>query len=143
MSSEGKCACGEVHYKFDGEPINTVFCYCIECQLHTGSDKFFGVWVANNKFKITKGVPGTYTRIGDSGKKVNYRFCKNCATNLYTEVTFANIVSIAATTLINSDALKPNMVIYTSSAPPWAVFPEGVPRFDKSPPIEMLREQLD
>ncbi|MFT5549442.1 MAG: hypothetical protein ACI9CO_001369 [Candidatus Azotimanducaceae bacterium] len=137
--SRGKCACGKVEFQYEGQAINAVFCYCSECQLHTGSDKFFGVRVANDKFKLTKGSPEKYTRIGDSHKNVNYCFCKHCGTNLFSEVTFADIVSTSASTLINNDELKPNMVIYTSSAPSWAVFPKGVPRFDKNPPIEALQ----
>ena len=134
ICNNGKCACGKIQYEFEGAPINTAFCYCHECQLHTGSDKYFGVWVANDNFRLKNGKPGIFTRIGDSGKSVNHHFCKDCGTNLYIEVTVANIISIAASTIINSDELKPNIAIYTTSAPPWAVFPEGVPRFEKLPP---------
>lgn len=70
----------------------------------------------------------------DKPIKTAFCYCKDCGTNLYIEVRVANIISIATGTLINSTELKPNIVIYTSSAPSWAVFPEGVPRFEKLPP---------
>lgn len=133
-SSEGQCACGKVQFQFEGAPLNTAFCYCKECQQHSGTDKYFGVWVANNQFKLMQGEPALFTRVGDSGKNVNHYFCKDCGTNLYIEVTVADMVSIAAGTLANNDHLSPNIVIYAASAPSWAVFPEGVPRFDKLPP---------
>ena len=41
----GRCDCGSIEYEFQDDPINTVFCYCKTCQLHTNSDKWFGVWV--------------------------------------------------------------------------------------------------
>ncbi len=129
----GKCACGNIEYCFEGDPINTAFCYCSECQKHTGSDKWFGVWVPVEKFEFTKGCPSIYTRIGDSGKEMNHKFCSNCGTTLAIEVTVGSFYSVAASTL-NENTFSPNMAIYAASAPKWAVFPEGVPKFDVLPP---------
>lgn len=66
---EGSCACGTIRYFFEGEPINSAFCYCKECQVHTGSDKWFVLWVPKDKFSLTKGSPSPFTRKGDSGKR--------------------------------------------------------------------------
>ena len=35
----GSYGCGALKYSVEGEAINSVFCYCKECQVHTGSDK--------------------------------------------------------------------------------------------------------
>ncbi len=129
----GKCACENIEYCFEGDPINTAFCYCQECQKHTGSDKWFGLWVPIEKFKFTKGKPSVFTRIGDSGKEVNHNFCSNCGSTLAIEVIVGNFYSVAASTLIES-SFSPNMAIYAASAPKWAMFPEGVPKFDVLPP---------
>jgi len=128
----GKCGCGNVEYCFEGEPINTAFCYCEECQKLTGSDKWFGVWVPSDKFKFTKGNPSTYTRKGDSGKDMHHKFCRDCGSTLAADVTAGNFYSVAASTLIECE-FTPAMAIYTKSAPKWAVFPEGVPKFDILP----------
>lgn len=132
--TKGKCACGNVAYSYKGDPINTAFCYCKECQIHTGTDKYFGVWVSSANFHIEKGAPAIFSRLGDSNKNVNHYFCKDCGTNLYVEITVVNMVSIAASTLDDSANLVPNMAIYTVSAPKWAVLPEGIPHFDRLPP---------
>jgi hypothetical protein len=131
---EGKCGCGNIEYSFEGEPINTAFCYCTECQTHTGSDKWFGLWVPLDKLSFTKGTPSTFTRMGDSGKEINHMFCGKCATTLCAEATVGNFYSVAASTIISSNDFSPKMLIYTASAPKWAVFPEGVPKFDVLPP---------
>ncbi len=131
---EGECCCGNIAYRFDGEPINSVFCYCSECQKSTGSDKFFGVWVPADKFNFTKGQVSTFTRTGDSGKDMNYKFCSNCSITLCAEVTMGNFYSIAASTVISSNDFFPKMCIYTTSAPEWAVYPTGVPKFNILPP---------
>ena len=131
---DGKCSCGKLEYSFEDEPINTAFCYCSECQTHTGSDKYFGLWVPFNKLRFTKGTPSTFTRIGDSGEDLNHKFCSDCGTTVCVEATVANIYSVAASTVTTANDFSPKMSIYAASAPEWAVFPEGIPKFDVLPP---------
>jgi len=131
---EGSCSCGSVGFCFEGEPMNSAFCYCRECQTITGSDKWFGLWVPVDKFSFTKGSPATFTRLGDSGKDMNHRFCRDCGTTVCVEVTVGGFYSVAASTLNDSRDFFPKMAIYAKSAPEWAVFPEGVPKFDILPP---------
>lgn len=64
---------------------------------------------------------------------MNHRFCSECGCTLAIEVTVGGFYSVAAPTLIENK-FSPNMVIYAASAPKWAVFPEGVPRYDILPP---------
>ncbi len=134
MTTTGKCACGAIQFQFEGEPINNAFCYCTECQKHTGSDKWFGIWVAIDKLAFTQGEPAVFERLGDSGQPVNHLFCPKCATTLCVEVPVVNIYSVSATVLDNNQPSSPNMVIYAASAPSWATFPENVPVYEKLPP---------
>ena len=133
-SYKGSCGCGAIQYAFTGEPINSVFCYCKECQVRTGSDKWFGLWVPKDQLTFTKGSPASFTRPGDSGQAMHHLFCGECGTNLCVEVTVADFYSVAAPTIRGDQQLSPKMAIYTASAPDWAVFPEGVPKFDILPP---------
>lgn len=130
----GSCGCGDLKYSVKDEPINTVFCYCKECQAHTGSDKWFGAWFPEEKFKITSGIPSIYTRKGDSGKDMNHLFCSRCGVTVAVQVTVGNFYSVGVATLDQVSGLEPSMAIYTASAPSWAVYPEGVPKFDILPP---------
>ena len=129
----GSCRCGDIEFYFDGDPINLIFCYCKECQVLTGSDKWFGLWVPKDNLKFTKGTPSTYSRVGDSGQDVNYLFCGICSTVLCAEVKAGNFYSVSAPSL-RHDMFTPKMSIYASSAPPWAIFPDDVPKFDTLPP---------
>ena len=130
----GQCACGNVKYGYEGDPINIVFCYCKECQIHTGSDKFFALWVPKNNFQVEKGKTLVYTRLGDSGKQMHHHFCKDCGVTVYIDVEVIDMVSIAVVTLDDSQNLAPKMAIYTASAPKWAVLPENIHLFEKLPP---------
>ncbi len=131
---EGQCACGNIEYVFEDEPTNLAFCYCHDCQIHTGSDKWFGLWVPKDKFSIVKGKPSVFTRLGDSGQALHHQFCHDCGVTLCIEVTVAGFYSVAASTVKGNSVFSPNMAIYTASAPQWAVFPENIPKFDKLPP---------
>ena len=82
----GNCSCGDIEFCFDNDPINSIFCYCKACQALTGSDKWFGLWVPRDNFKFTKGTALSHTRVGDSGKEVNYYFCGTNQTALLEEV---------------------------------------------------------
>lgn len=130
----GSCGCGKLKYSVEDEPINTIFCYCKECQTHTGSDKWFGAWFPKDKFNVTAGSPSIYTRKGDSGKDMNHLFCTHCGVMVAAEVTAGNFYSVGVSTLHQVSGLVPSMAIYTASAPSWAIYPEGVPKFDVLPP---------
>ncbi|WP_108651959.1 GFA family protein [Dongshaea marina] len=130
----GRCGCGKLEYQFEGEPVNQVFCYCHSCQRHSGSDKWFGLWVPLENFSFTRGAPSVYTRLGDSGKKMEHLFCADCGTTVAIRVEIGNFYSVGASTLDDSEGFSPQMLIYTAHAPSWAVFPEGVPRFEILPP---------
>ena len=131
---KGACSCGNIEYRFEDEPINSAFCYCTECQKITGSDKWFGLWVPAAKFSFTNGKPARFSRLGESGEAVIHHFCPDCGTTLCAEVTVADIYSVAASTLTDNNRFSPNMAIYARSAPAWAVFPDGVPKYDTLPP---------
>jgi len=130
----GSCACGSLKYQITGEPINSVFCYCSECQRHTGSDKWFGTWIPKDNFNIVEGTASSYARKGDSGKNLNHIFCGDCGVSICAEVTVGNFYSVAVSTINDTHTIKPNMSIYTASAPSWAIFPDSIPKFDILPP---------
>lgn len=129
----GSCSCGEIKLAFTGEPMNSVFCYCSDCQRETGSDKWFGLWVSTKNLAFTKGEPQTFTRLGSSGKPVHKKFCGTCGTTLCSDFTAGGFYSVAASVLDENSEFSPRMAIYTASAPDWAVFPEDVPKYDTFP----------
>ena len=138
----GGCRCGEVQYAFTGDFVGSVFCYCTECQRRTGSDKFFGVWVPSENFRITRGTPTTYTRSSDTDNLYQHCFCPRCGTNLYAIAPHVGIHVLYVTSLDVSTDITPSMAIFTSSAPSWATFPDDVPQFDRMPPETQIPDQL-
>ena len=129
----GRCSCGDIEVTFTGDPMNAVFCYCTDCQRDTGSDKWFGLWVATGDLTFTKGKPETFTRLGSSGKPVHKKFCGYCGTTLCSDFTAGGFYSVAASILDQKNEFSPRMAIYTASAVDWAVYPHNVPKFDTFP----------
>lgn len=128
------CTCGELEVSCEGEPINSVFCYCPACQRLTNSDKWFGVWYPESAVKITQGNPSVFIRKGDSGKNMEHMFCGACGTTLAAYCEAGNFYSIAASCLEKNQDMLPKMLIYTAQAASWANFPEGIPKFEILPP---------
>lgn len=65
---------------------------------------------------------------------MNHLFCANCGVTIAAEVTVADFYSVAVSSLEKNSDLSPAMLIYAASAPEWAVFPEGVAKYDVLPP---------
>ena len=131
----GRCSCGDIELSFEDEPINAVFCYCTDCQRDTGSDKWFGLWVATDKLTFSKGEPETFTRLGSSGKPVYKKFCGSCGTTLCSDFTAGGFYSVAASILDQKNDFSPRMAIYTASAANWAVYPKDIPKYDTFPEL--------
>ena len=135
MMRKGSCDCGQVRFEFTGDPINQVFCYCTDCQLRTGSDKWFGIWVPSDNFKyLGQTVPIKYTTKNEAGGNISCYTCPNCGVSLSTEFEFAGFHTVAASSIEDNDDFKPKMAIFASSAAKWAILPTDIPVFDKLPP---------
>ncbi len=132
---KGSCQCGQVRFEFSGDPINQVFCYCTDCQLRTGSDKWFGIWVPSGNFTfIGETEPMVYTTQDDAGNDINCHTCPNCGVSLSVEFTSAGFHTVAASSIEDNNEFKPQLAIFTASAPTWAILPSDIPLFDKLPP---------
>ena len=132
MIREGKCSCGKIKFTVKDIPINTLFCYCKECQISCGSDKFFGIWYYPEQFKLKKGKPKEYIRKSDNSGEIYFKFCGFCGTRIFGK-TADGIIIVSGATLNNFEGLEPKMAIYTKSAPKWAILPTNIPCFETFP----------
>lgn len=129
----GGCACGEIRYEFDQEPLNNVFCYCTDCQKATGTDKAFSLILKIDSLKITKGKTKSYITIADSGNQLERHFCPNCGSTLFGMSKALGVMGLAVSNLDNPNAYEPKIAIYTKSAPKWAAIPKDLEQYPASP----------
>lgn len=81
----GSCQCGEVRYKFAGEPIALYICHCQECQKQSASAFGISLDVSKNDFTVTQGAPKYWSRDLSAGVKLRCAFCPECGSRLWHE----------------------------------------------------------
>jgi hypothetical protein len=123
----GGCQCGEVRYRFEGEPLDLAACHCKDCQRQSGSAFGMSLFVPASAFRLLSGELKFFEVVCDSGRTKSCAFCPSCGTRIYHR-TDANI-SIKAGTLDDTSSLRPTAHYWTSRKQPWVVMPEGIPGF--------------
>jgi len=132
-SLTGGCACGAIRYQCSAEPIFSGHCYCRDCQRKSGTAFSSGLVVPIDAVKI-EGEARYYEVTAASGMKRKLGFCATCGSPLFSKPeAMPNTIGIMAASLDNPNLFRPGVSIFTSSAPAWAIFAEGVPRFAKMP----------
>lgn len=130
----GRCLCGATQYRVSDEPIMVYACHCTDCQKRSGSSFGLSVWVNRAAIEVTKGLPEARTTTSEEGRVQHIRQCEQCYTRLWTEPPKRPAVGILrGGTLDDTSWLQPVAHIWTRSAQPWFVFPEGVKCYEVQP----------
>lgn len=83
MKVEGQCHCGAISYEAQAEPGTVVICHCADCQMQSGSVFRMNIPVPAESFRITRGTPKNYLKMGDSGARRIHAFCGDCGGPVY------------------------------------------------------------
>jgi hypothetical protein len=133
MTITGGCLCGAVRYSIDAEPIAVRTCWCRDCQFIGAGSGTVNVAFPSEAVKI-EGALTDHVSKADSGNLMHRSFCAKCGTPVTTQSEARlHLVSIRAGTLDNPDLAKPQVTIWTSSAPSWACFDESLPQEPRQP----------
>ena len=78
MAWTGGCLCGDVRYRFEGNPLWRCHCHCSMCRRTTGAG--FATWIGfpAGAFSWTQGQPSFYR----SSAEAEIGFCANCGGTL-------------------------------------------------------------
>ncbi|MBX4935995.1 GFA family protein [Rhizobium binae] len=122
MKREASCSCGQLSIAADGEVVKISACHCQACQRRTGSA--FGVAVFFNKKDLTiSGVSNSYSRSGDSGRSIEFRFCPDCRSTVYWMPEFRrNLVAVALGCFAEPASLIPTQSVYEERRLGWVGF---------------------
>jgi hypothetical protein len=133
MNIEGRCYCGNVQYKFEGDVALQLQCHCRECQYITGGNPNVIIGVPTSGFEFTKGTTSTYSR-PDLDNPVSRHFCSNCGTAIGTESPAApGLMILKVGTMDDPTFFKPTAAIFTKDSQSFHHIPEGVPSFEGRP----------
>ncbi len=115
MELVGQCLCGAVRYSFVGEPQLVFLCHCRDCQQSGGSLAHFAVWVPETGFNLT-GELRTFTKVGESGRKVTREFCPTCGSGICNRLEVApGAVVIKGGTLDDPAAVAASFEMFARS----------------------------
>jgi hypothetical protein len=113
----GRCPCEAVQYEVAAMPRFVYACHCTECQRWSGSAFSLSMPVASDAFRITRGEPRSWKRVGASGIRSTYWFCGHCGGRVYGEREGRpETVVVRAGTLDQTWWLRPIAHVYLRSA---------------------------
>lgn len=134
MEYSGGCLCRAVRYTATEPPLVTRVCWCRTCQYIGAGSGTVNACFRTATFRIV-GLLADLRGIADSGNVMHRRFCPECGTHLFSEAEVRpHLIFVRAGTLDDPERVKPDMTIWTSSAPSWACIDPGIPSLGKQPP---------
>jgi len=101
-----------------------------------GSSSAFtvAVYTDENDFRLTAGTLSTYSKIADSGRRIDRKFCANCGTPLaWTGEGFPGVVLVSLSSLDDPEAFQPVHEGWTDSAVSWCRIRDDIESFPRRP----------
>src|SRR4026209_1685546 len=83
MKLEGRCYCGALRYRAEGDMLFSGQCHCRECQYISGGHPNIVMGMPEAGFAYTKGKAKEFRR-SDREKGVTPVFCAECGTHILT-----------------------------------------------------------
>ena len=121
MKIDGRCHCGAIQYQAELDPENVGICHCSDCQsMSATAFRTIGI-VKPGEFRLLKGTPKVYIKIGDSGNRRQQAFCDNCGSGLYatSDDDGPRTYNIRMGTVKQRNQLPPQFQLWCRSAQPW------------------------
>lgn len=122
----GGCSCGAVRYAIAHKPLTVYVCHCTNCQRSSGTAFTMSMLIDRASFSVTHGEPVPYAVQLATGKPAAGFMCGTCGVRLW-RVGRKNpgLLIVRAGTLDQTFWLRPAAHVWTRSAQPWLVLPQG------------------
>jgi hypothetical protein len=140
MHLSGGCSCGAVRFSITRH-LFAQLCHCDACKKRTGSAYGISVAIDNADLESFDGETRTFTRIAESGNRVEYDFCPQCATTIRWRVAALHGRQVlAGGAFDNPQAFEIVGEMYTGEALPWGRIGCDITR--KGAPDEPYRQAM-
>ena len=140
MTRTGRCACGAVTARIEGEPLAVRQCWCRQCQQAAAGGPTHNAMFNTADVEI-EGELATHAYLAASGNTLTHSFCPKCATQVYAQSSARpQFRTIRLGFLDPGHDLRPQMAIWLDDAPEWAVIDPDIEHFSRQPPIPTLRD---
>ena len=143
MAYSGRCACGDIAFKFELDPMMHFMCHCTDCQIMFNGS-FEGYAISKDELTI-EGDLSKFSYSGGSGLSLHVNFCSKCSTKIYTQPDILEgMIYVPAGLLRDQIEFKPKVEIWAGSRPSWTSPPESlVESFDDNGTIERISTLLE
>ena len=116
------------------EPKFIRHCWCRDCQYIGAGAGTVNVFFATEAVKV-EGALADYASPAASGNLMHRHYCPSCGTPVFTQTEARlHFIGVRAGTFDDPELAKPQMAIWTSSAPSWAAFETDIPHEPKQAP---------
>lgn len=130
----GGCQCGAVRYESSGEPQALYVCHCAECRKQSASAFGMSLLVPRSGFRVAKGEPKYWTRLANSGRRVDCAFCPDCGSRLWHEREgIADTITLKAGSLDDPVDMAEAIHIWVSRKLPGVVIPDSAVQYPEEP----------
>ncbi len=130
----GGCQCGAVRYECAGNPLALYACHCSECRKQSASAFGMSLVVRRSGFRVTRGKPRMWSRLADSGRRVDCAFCPECGSRLWHEREgIADTITLKAGSLDQPVDFSTAIHIWTSRKLPGMNIPPDAVQFPEEP----------
>ena len=124
----GRCCCGSLTAKVEGEPAVVSLCHCVECQRRTGSP--FGVGAYYEAAQVSLAGPAHVYEREVEGRRLSFHFCPTCGSTIYWQAAnHPGRYGIAVGAFADPRFPAPARSVFERTRHDWVGVPESVPGF--------------
>jgi hypothetical protein len=128
----GRCECGAVKYRVDGEISDFSHCHCSQCRRLHGAAfaSFAGISRAAFIYDCGEQDLKCYASSNSLGRV----FCSHCGSHILVEIqSEPESLYLAMGTMEGSPQLPPGYHIYVGSKAPWHPISDDLPQYETEP----------
>ena len=140
----GGCSCGAIRYECSARSLFSWNCHCRDCQRASGSAYCPVMYVPKSALKVTGPEPRYATLNAESGRRVDRGLCASCGSNLFILAELVPAMQgLWAGSLDDPNIFKPQINVWTRSAPRWSRFDTSLKSLDVAPNEEEFQLLLE
>lgn len=134
MAVEGGCQCAAIRYTVDADrPVATRICWCRGCQYRAAGNATVNAIFKSESIKTT-GEVSWHEGKADSGNIMRRGFCSQCGTQIFSISSGSPYLTVVRVGTLDDPSLgAPTTIIWTDSAPSWALLDPTLPHHPKGP----------
>ena len=128
----GRCECGKVQYRVEGEINDFSHCHCSQCRRMHGAAfaSFAGVHRSGFSYESGESDLSLY----ESSSTHRRYFCGHCGSNILVELdSEPEMLYLAMGTMNGNPPLPPGYHIYVDSMAPWHNITDDLPQYAAEP----------